>query len=66
LPYMNPTTNWGSSLWYSDLKMRRYQEWHTLVAAQGAADEVAENKDQDFVYENVYFVSLVGGLLYLD
>jgi hypothetical protein len=26
LPYMNPTTNWGSSLWYSDLKMRRYQE----------------------------------------
>ena len=33
---------------------------HTLVATQG---EAAEDKDQDIVYEDVYFVALVGGLL---
>jgi hypothetical protein len=36
---------------------------HKLAATQGVASEVAEDKDQDFVYEDVYFVSLVGGLL---
>ena len=37
---------------------------HTLVATQS---EAAEDKDQDIVYEDVYFVPLVGGLLlYLD
>jgi hypothetical protein len=36
---------------------------HTLVAAQGADGEAAEDKDQDIVYEDVYFVPLVGGLL---
>jgi hypothetical protein len=47
--------------------MRRYQERHTLVAAQGVGREVMEDKDQDIVYEDVYFVPLVGGLLlYLD
>jgi hypothetical protein len=40
---------------------------HTLAAAQGAGGEVAEDKDQNFVYEDVYFIPLVGGLLlYLD
>ena len=39
---------------------------HTLVAAQGADGEVAEDKDQDFVCQDVCFVPLVGGLLYLD
>ena len=40
---------------------------HTLVAIQGAGSEVAVDKDQDFVYQDVYFVPLVGGLfLYLD
>ena len=33
---------------------------HTLVATQS---EAAEDKDQDIVYENVYFIPLVGGLL---
>ena len=36
---------------------------HTLAAAQGAVGEAAEDKDQDIVYEDVYFVPLVGGLL---
>ena len=36
---------------------------HTLAAAQGAGGEVAEDKDQDIVYEDVYFVPVVGGLL---
>ena len=36
---------------------------HTLAAAQGADGEVAEDNDQDFVCEDVYFVPLVGGLL---
>ena len=36
---------------------------HTLVATEGADDEAAENKDQDIIYEDVYFVPLVGGLL---
>jgi hypothetical protein len=36
---------------------------HTLAAAQGASGEAAEDKDQDIVYEDVYFVPLVGGLL---
>jgi hypothetical protein len=67
LPYMNMTTNQGSSLRYSNSEMRRYQERHTLAVAQGAGGEVAEDKDQDFVCEDVYFVLLVGGLLlYLD
>ena len=39
---------------------------HTLVAAQGADDEAAEDKDQDIVYEDVYSVPLVGGLIHLD
>ena len=40
---------------------------HTLAAAQGAGGEVAEDKDQDIVYEDVYFIPLVGGLfLHLD
>ena len=40
---------------------------HTLAAAQGASSEAAKDKDQDIVYEDVYFVPLVGGLLlYLD
>ena len=39
---------------------------HTLAAAQGAGGEAMEDKDQDIIYEDVYFVSLVGGLLYLD
>ena len=38
-------------------------ETHTLVAAQGAGDEVAEDKDQDIICEDVYFAPLVGGLL---
>ena len=38
-------------------------ETHTLAAAQGADGEVAEDNDQDFVCEDVYFVPLVGGLL---
>ena len=37
---------------------------HTLAAAQGMGGEAAEDKDQDIVYEDVYFVSLVGGLLF--
>ena len=36
---------------------------HTLTAAQGASGEAAEDKDQDIIYEDVYFVPLVGGLL---
>ena len=36
---------------------------HTLAAAQGAGGEVAEDKDQDIVYEDVCFIPLVGGLL---
>ena len=43
--------------------MRRYQERHTLAAAQGAGGEAAEDKDQDIIYEDVYFIPLVGGLL---
>ena len=43
--------------------MRWYQERHTLAATQGAGSEVAEDKHQDFVYQDVYFVPLVGGLL---
>ena len=43
--------------------MRRYQERHTLAATQGAGGEAAEDKDQDIIYEDVYFVPLVGGLL---
>ena len=39
---------------------------HTLVAAQGDGGEAAEDKDQDIIYEDVYFVPLVGGLLHLD
>ena len=36
---------------------------HTLAAAQGTGGDAAEDKDQDIVYEDVYFVPLVGGLL---
>ena len=35
----------------------------TLAAAQGAGGEAVEDKDQDIIYEDVYFVPLVGGLL---
>jgi hypothetical protein len=38
----------------------------TLAAAQGAGGEAAEDKDQDIIYEDVYFVPLVGCLLHLD
>ena len=61
--YKNPATIWGSSLWYSDSEMRWFQEWHTLAAAQGAGGEAAEDKDQDIICEDVYFIPLVGGLL---
>jgi hypothetical protein len=37
---------------------------HILAAAQGAGGEAAEDKDQDIVYEDVYFVPLIGGLLH--
>jgi hypothetical protein len=60
---MNLATNWDSSLRYLDSEMRRYQERHTLAVAQGAGSETAEDKDQDIVYEDVYFVPLVSGLL---
>ena len=36
---------------------------HTLASAQGAGGEAAKDKDQDIIYEDVYFVPLVGGLL---
>ena len=36
---------------------------HTLAAAQGASGEVTKDKDQDIIYEDVYFIPLVGGLL---
>ena len=36
---------------------------HTLVATQGVGGEVAEDKDEDFICEDVYFVPLIGGLL---
>ena len=36
---------------------------HTLVAAQGVGGEVVEDKNQDIVYQDVYFVPLIGGLL---
>ena len=36
---------------------------HTLAATQGAGDEVAEDKDQDIICEDVYFIPLFGGLL---
>ena len=36
---------------------------HTLATAQGVDDEATEDKDQDIVYEDVYFIALVGGLL---
>ena len=36
---------------------------HTLVAAQGASGEAVEDKDQDIISEDVYFVPLIGGLL---
>ena len=36
---------------------------HTLAAAQGASSEAMEDKDQDIIYENVYFIPLVAGLL---
>ena len=37
---------------------------HTLAATHGVGCEAAEDKDQDIVYEDVYFVPLVGGLLF--
>jgi hypothetical protein len=39
---------------------------HTLTVARGTGSEVAKDKDQDFICEDVYFVPLVGGLLHLD
>ena len=39
---------------------------HILAATQGAGGEVVEDKDQDIIYEDVYFIPLVGGLLHLD
>jgi hypothetical protein len=36
---------------------------HLLAAAQGVGDEAVEDKDQDIIYEDVYFIPLVGGLL---
>jgi hypothetical protein len=36
---------------------------HTLAATQGAGGEAMEDKDQGIVYEDVYFIPLVGGLL---
>ena len=40
---------------------------HILTDAQDAGGEAAEDKGQDIVYEDVYFIPLVGGLLlYLD
>ena len=36
---------------------------HTLAATQDAGCEAEEDKDQDIVYEDVYFIPLVGGLL---
>ena len=36
---------------------------HTLAAAQGVGGEVAEDMDQYFICDDVYFVPLVGGLL---
>jgi hypothetical protein len=39
---------------------------HTLAAAQGVGCEVTKGKDQGIVYEDVYFVPLVGGLLHLE
>jgi hypothetical protein len=36
---------------------------HTLAAAQDAGGEAAEDKDQDIIYADVYFIALVGGLL---
>ena len=43
--------------------MRWYQKRHALAAAQGAGGEAAEEKDQDMIYEDVYFIPLIGGLL---
>jgi hypothetical protein len=39
---------------------------HTLAATQGAGGEAAKDKDRDIIYEDIYFVPLVGGLLHLD
>jgi len=36
---------------------------HTLATAQGAGGEVAKDKDQDNICEDVYFIPRVGGLL---
>ena len=35
----------------------------TLTATQGLGSEVAEDEDQDIVYEDGHFIPLVGGLL---
>ena len=43
--------------------MTQYQERHTLAAAQGVSGEVVEDKDQDIIYDDVYFIPPVGGLL---
>ena len=36
---------------------------HTLATTQGTGSVAVKDKDQDIVYEDVYFVFLVGGLL---
>jgi hypothetical protein len=47
--------------------MKRYQERHThLQLHKGVGGEATEDKDQDIVYEDAYFVPFVGGLLYID
>jgi hypothetical protein len=38
----------------------------TLIAAQGAGGEPAEDEDQDMVYEDAHSLYLVGDLLHLD
>jgi hypothetical protein len=38
-----------------------------LIAAQGAGGEAMEDEGQDIIYEDVYFVALIRGiLLHLD
>jgi hypothetical protein len=36
---------------------------HTLADAQGVGSEAAKDKDQDIIYEDVYFIPHVGDLL---
>jgi hypothetical protein len=36
---------------------------HTIAATHGAGGEAAKDKDRYIIYEDIYFVPLVGGLL---